>query len=125
MSAISHSCFGQASSQSLKRVLSEKLAACAGDNWQYMGLYAKYGQPAGARFNQYDFRPEWDYYKADDNDMEIAFDASKQGFQTGVAACFDVEACPALPDASGHPLSMQVCSFNQQQARHEAAAYGS
>ena len=56
---------------------------CAGDNWQYMGLYAKFGQPAGSRFNQYDFRPEWDYYKADDNDMEIAFDASKQGFQTG------------------------------------------
>ncbi|KAK9810844.1 hypothetical protein WJX73_001470 [Symbiochloris irregularis] len=53
------------------------------DNFQYMGLYVKYGQPAGARFNQYDFRPEWDYYKEDDGDMEIAFDASKQGFQTG------------------------------------------
>ena len=48
-----------------------------------MGLYAKFGQPPGARYTEYDFRPEWDYFQEDDADMEIQFDASMPGFQTG------------------------------------------
>lgn len=60
-----------------------ELLVRSGDRFGYMGLYTKFGQPPGSRFNQYDYRPAWDYFREDDSDMEVKFDASLEGFQTG------------------------------------------
>ena len=51
----------------------------------YFEVFAKQGQPPGWHYSQYDFRPEYRYYKADDEekDQEIKFDVHSANFQTG------------------------------------------
>ena len=52
-------------------------------NLGYTGLFAKYGQPPGWRYGQWDFRPEWDYYSERESDLEIRFDATHSAWQLG------------------------------------------
>lgn len=54
-------------------------------NLGYTGLFAKYGQPPGWRYGQWDFRPEWDYYSERESDLEIRFDATHSAWQLGVS----------------------------------------
>lgn len=51
-------------------------------------LFAKQGQPPGWHYNQYDFRPAYQYYQTadDEQDQEIKFDVESAGFQTGALA---------------------------------------
>lgn len=57
--------------------------AGAGDG--YFGLFAKFGKPPGWRYGEWDFRPDWDYFGAEDNELEIRFDATKEAWQTGAS----------------------------------------
>ena len=50
----------------------------------YFGLFAKYGQPPGWRYGEWDFRPEWDYFSERNKDIEVKFDASQPAWQLGV-----------------------------------------
>ena len=58
--------------------------SCAGLEAGYFGLFAKYGQPPGWRFGEWDFRPEWDYFSERNEDIEIKFDASQPAWQQGM-----------------------------------------
>ena len=49
----------------------------------WIELYAKFGQPPGWRFGQYDVRPEWDYYSDTDDDAELSIDRNNDNFQPG------------------------------------------
>jgi hypothetical protein len=56
----------------------------AGQEGGYFGVYAKFGQPPGWRYGEWDFRPSWDYYsQRGEDDLEMRFDASKEAWQMG------------------------------------------
>lgn len=61
----------------------ERWGPIAGTRYGYFSAAAKFGQPPGWKYGQWDFRPQWDYYSEDDNELEVAFDRSMEGFQTG------------------------------------------
>ena len=60
--------------------------ALPGKRISYMGLFAKYAQPPGRSYSQYTYKPQWNYYQEDDNDLEIKFDATNRLYQTGACA---------------------------------------
>ena len=55
----------------------------AGSVYSDFGAYLKFGQPPGWRYEQYDFRPRWSFGEEQDSNMEIVFDPTTPGFQTG------------------------------------------
>ncbi|EIE26855.1 hypothetical protein COCSUDRAFT_39831 [Coccomyxa subellipsoidea C-169] len=55
--------------------------ACAEEG--FFGLFAKFGKPPGWRYGEWDFRPDWDYFGAEDDELEIRLDATKEAWQTG------------------------------------------
>ena len=55
----------------------------AGSVYSDFGAYLKFGQPPGWRYSQYDLRPRWSFGEEQDSNMEIAFDPTTPGFQTG------------------------------------------
>ena len=58
--------------------------ADAGEEGGYFGVFAKFGQPPGWRYGEWDFRPSWDYYsQRGEDDLEMRFDASKEAWQMG------------------------------------------
>ena len=60
----------------------------------YFELFAKYGQPPGWRYGQWDFRQAYQYYQTQqDKDEEVKFDRDTEGFQTG--ACLYLPSQPA------------------------------
>ena len=59
-------------------------APSAGANSGFFGLFAKYGQPPGWRYGQWDFRPRWDFYTGRTQDLEVSFDARQPGWQLGL-----------------------------------------
>ena len=60
------------------------LSYYAGGEGGYFGVFAKYGQPPGWRYGEWDFRPSWDYYsERGQDDLEMRFDATKEAWQTG------------------------------------------
>ena len=63
---------------------SDQVTLCAGLKAGYFGLFAKYGQPPGWRYGEWDFRPEWDYFSERNKDIEVKFDASQPAWQLGV-----------------------------------------
>lgn len=64
----------------------------------YFEVFAKQGQPPGWHYSQYDFRPAYRYYQADDEekDLEIKFDVQSIGFQTGTACLQPLALSPLL-----------------------------
>jgi hypothetical protein len=46
-------------------------------------VFAKFGQPPGWRYGEWDFRPSWDYFSEREDDLEMRFDASKEAWQQG------------------------------------------
>ena len=58
----------------------------AGSGYNYVSLYAKYGQPPGWAYGQSDFHTSGGYSPWDQGEAayELKFDATEEGFQTGV-----------------------------------------
>ena len=71
----------------------------AGGTFGYFGAFAKFGQPPGWHYGEWDFRPQWDYYTEDDSDLEIAFDQTQEGYQAGKSLTFDIAV--TLHDGAG------------------------
>ncbi len=69
-------------------VLSVTFKTCAGLEAGYFGLFAKFGQPPGWRYGEWDFRPEWDYFSERNEDIEVKFDASQPAWQQGICHAF-------------------------------------
>ena len=63
---------------------SNQSMVCAGLEAGYFNLFAKYGQPPGWRYGEWDFRPEWDYFSERNKDIEVKFDASQPAWQLGM-----------------------------------------
>ncbi|KAL3154641.1 hypothetical protein ABBQ32_014088 [Trebouxia sp. C0010 RCD-2024] len=70
--------------QVVVNVAEEEDSQCNKDYGSFR-LFAKQGQPPGWHYNQYDFRPAYQYYQTadDEQDQEIKFDVESAGFQTG------------------------------------------
>lgn len=88
---------------------------CAGMNLGYTGLFAKYGQPPGWRYGQWDFRPEWDYYSERESDLEIRFDATHSAWQLGarpgMRLCRAGTAQAEIKRSLGWCLAVHSCSI--------------
>ena len=85
----------------------------AGTKFGYFGAFAKFGQPPGWRYGQWDFRPQWDLYQEQDNDLEIAFDQTMEGYQSGdtpalASAVPNPHCAPAVWTARG---ALQACGM--------------
>ena len=87
--------------------LLEYLEKCAGLEAGYFGLFAKYGQPPGWRYGEWDFRPEWDYFSERNEDIEVKFDASQPAWQQGIVNLPLSLALIAPQD--GLPLLFSAC----------------
>ncbi len=60
----------------------------AGAEEGFFGLFAKFGKPPGWRYGEWDFRPDWDYFGAEDDELEIRLDATKEAWQTGAPSAY-------------------------------------
>lgn len=55
----------------------------AGAKEGFFGLFAKYGKPPGWRYGEWDFRPDWDYFGSEDDELEVRMDATNEAWQSG------------------------------------------
>lgn len=79
----------------------------AGAKEGFFGLFAKYGKPPGWRYGEWDFRPEWDYFGEEDDEVELRFDATKEAWQSGAPIICPLfqHACIALSHSISHACS--------------------
>ncbi len=74
----------------------------------YFGLFAKFGQPPGWRYGEWDFRPEWDYFSERNEDIEVKFDASQPAWQQGI--------CNNTPNLASRNMQGGLPHFSSQAA---------